>query len=398
MGIERSDDDEEFNFITEDGKNARLLGLRKRGGDWRRTDRPNMFYPFYINPDNLSVSLKKNREHTIEVFPVRPDGDESRWTWGEETSQKRINELVCKKITRNGRIAFDIYRVDRLEDETGKKKREKMKSVWDFKELNYQHARSYFKELFGSPEIFDFPKSPELIKKMIESIEMEDDIVLDFFSGSATSAHATIISNLNDKSRRKFICVQLPEILIENSAAYQAGFRTITDIGKERIRRVISKIEEEQKQNADMFAGNKPQLDLGFKVFKLAPSNFSTWNANVDKTAEAISKQLELHINHISESADQEAILYELLLKSGFELTTKIEKIELENKSVFSIGEGELLICLERELTNELIKAMAERKPIRVICLDEGFQNNDQLKTNAALIMKTKGVVKFQTV
>ena len=99
-----------------------------------------------------------------------------------------------------------------------------------------------------------------------------------------------------------------------------------------------------------------------------------------------------------SDLAKQEAILFELLLKSGFELTTPIEAVTLADKTVYSIADGALLICLEKQLTHDLIKAMAEREPMRVVCLDEGFQNNDQLKTNAVLIMKGKGVVDFRTV
>jgi adenine-specific DNA-methyltransferase len=147
-----------------------------------------------------------------------------------------------------------------------------------------------------------------------------------------------------------------------------------------------------------MFVKEKSQIDLGFKVLKLAQSNFSRWNTGVEKTSDIIQEQLFKHVHHISPEAEQEAILYELLLKSGFELTTSIKNIEIESKHVFSIGDNEMLICLEKQLTNELIKTIAELKPVRVICLDEGFQNNDQLKTNAALIMKSKGVVKFQTV
>ncbi len=259
-----------------------------------------------------------------------------------------------------------------------------------------QYGRNEIKSLLPDVD-FEYPKPTPLIKRLIQISANNDDIVFDFFAGSCTTAHSTLDLCRDEEIRLKFICAQLPEPIEENSGEYRAGYRTIADIGKERIRQVIKKTEDERKQDTDMFSTEKRQLDLGFKVFKLVPSNFSTWNANVDKTAEAIGKQLELHIAHISESADQEAILYELLLKSGFELTTKIEKLEIEGKAVFSIAEGELLICLERKLTNELIKAMAERKPTRVICLDEGFQNNDQLKTNAALIMKSKGVVKFQT-
>ncbi|MDR3610320.1 MAG: hypothetical protein P4L27_07160, partial [Ignavibacteriaceae bacterium] len=144
--------------------------------------------------------------------------------------------------------------------------------------------------------------------------------------------------------------------------------------------------------------------DLGFKVFKLAKSNFSLWNADVDKSSESIQQQLSLHVQHISPEAQQESILFELLLKSGIPITTPVKTIVLSagkgKKSgvIYTINDNELVICLEKQLTHELIKGIAELKPQRVICLDEGFQNNDQLKTNAALIMKSNGIIKFQTV
>jgi len=126
-----------------------------------------MFYAFYVNPITKRASLIKDAKHTEKVLPIRPDGEESRWTWGKKTSEARINELIAKEIKRGNKIVFDIYRIDLLEDEHGNLKREKLKSVWDEKELNYQHARQYFKSLFGSSEIFDFPKAPELIRKML---------------------------------------------------------------------------------------------------------------------------------------------------------------------------------------------------------------------------------------
>lgn len=138
---------------------------------------------------------------------------------------------------------------------------------------------------------------------------------------------------------------------------------------------------------------------MGFKVFKLDKSNFKIWDGeNIPKDKKSLEKQLELYIDHINPKATQEDILFEILLKAGFELTTKIEKIELAGKTVYSIENGAMLICLEKELTKEVIKAMAEKKPSRVICLDQGFLNNDQLKTNAVQIMKTKGVDEFRTV
>jgi len=222
-----------------------------------------------------------------------------------------------------------------------------------------------------------------------------DGIILDFFAGSSSTAHAVIDLNKEDGGNRKFIMVQLPEICNENSDAYKAGFKTIADIGKERIRRVIKNIEKETDQT--LFKNKK--MDLGFKIFKLDKSNFKIWDAEQSSPdKKSLEKQLELHIDHIDYKASQDDILYEILLKAGFELTTKIEKIKLAGKAVYSIEGGAMLICLEKELTKEVIKAMAERQPSRVICLDLGFTNNDQLKTNAVQIMKSKGIDDFRTV
>lgn len=248
--------------------------------------------------------------------------------------------------------------------------------------------------LFGQ-KVFPNPKPASLIKHLLKLINDQHAIVLDFFAGSATTAHAVLDLNKEDGGNRKFIMVQLPEICNENSEAYKAGFKTIADIGKERIRRVIKNIEKETEQT--LFKNNK--MDLGFKVFKLDRSNFKIWDSEelpLDK--KSLEKQLELHIDHIDYKASQDDILYEILLKAGFELTTKIEKIKLAGKAVYSIEGGAMFICLEKELTKEVIKAMAEKQPSRVICLDRGFANNDQLKTNAVQIMKSKGVDDFRTV
>ncbi|MCA0387291.1 MAG: site-specific DNA-methyltransferase [Bacteroidetes bacterium] len=246
---------------------------------------------------------------------------------------------------------------------------------------------------------FNYSKPLTLLTELIEQVASNEDIIIDFFAGSATTAHAVLNLNKEDGGNRKFICVQIPEPTDEASEAYKAGYKTIADIGKERIRRVIKKIEaEKEKQEPDMFEGEKKAQDLGFKVFKLRRSNFATWDANVEKNVDALTEQLFKNVDHISPAAEQEAILYELLLKAGFELTTEISKLTITDKIVYSVMDNALLICLERNLTHELLKAIAQLKPVRFICLDEGFRDNDQLKSNAVLLMKENGVQKFQTV
>ncbi len=253
---------------------------------------------------------------------------------------------------------------------------------------------------------FQYPKPKELLRYLLQIGLGHGEVVLDFFAGSSTTAHAVLDLNKQDDGNRKFILVQLPELCGEDSESFKAGYKTIAEIGKERIRCVLKKINNEQKKCIkektlfDKEKQNKCVIDLGFKVFKLDKSNFNLWESKIDekKGVENIEKQLELHINHIDPKATVDEILYELLLKSGFPLTTKIEEKVLSGKKVCSVENGVLLICLEKEMTKEVITEIARLEPARVICLDQGFAGNDQLKTNAVQIMKSHGVNDFRTV
>ncbi|MGE5583053.1 MAG: DNA methyltransferase [Bacillota bacterium] len=254
-----------------------------------------------------------------------------------------------------------------------------------------QHGTNEIIDLFNDAHVFSFPKPTRLITQLLNlATSSDDDIILDFFAGSGATADAIMKLNKQDNFNRKFILVQLPE------PTGRTDFPTIADICKERVRRVINKLNQEDEGKLPL--NDAAPQDRGFKVFKLAPSNFKIWNSEPPKGEAELAKQLELHINHILPGRSQEDILTELLLKAGFPLTVKIERLTLAGKTVFSIAEGAMLICPEHELTLELIKEMAGRKPQRVICLDEGFAGNDQLKTNAALIFEANGVLKFQTV
>ena len=223
-----------------------------------------------------------------------------------------------------------------------------------------------------------------------QATEAQEGIILDFFAGSGTTAHSVLELNKKDGGTRKFILVQLPE------PTERKDYPTIADITKERVRRVIKRLNDEDAGKLDLDGGQRQ--DRGFRVFKLAESNFKPWNAEVPHDAPALEKQLELHVDHIRDGRTATDLLYEILLKSGFALTTPVETLKLGGKTVHSVARGALFICLERELTLELIRAMAEKKPERVVCLDEGFAGNDQLKANAVQIFKTKGVTSFKTV
>jgi adenine-specific DNA-methyltransferase len=260
-----------------------------------------------------------------------------------------------------------------------------------------QPASDVMKDLFGE-KIFENPKDHTVIARLIRYCTDPDSTVLDFFAGSGTTAHAVLDLNKQDGGNRKFILIQLPE------PTGRTDYATIADITRERVRRVIKKLDDEDSKAGKQLSltdktapGSKPQ-DRGFRVFKLAESNFKPWNAEIPKDAKALTEQLELHIDHIRPGRGEADLLYEILLKTGYPPTTPVETIQLAGKVVYSAAGGAFLICLERPLTLDLIRAMAERKPERAVCLDEGFAGNDQLKANAVQIFRSKGVVSFKTV
>jgi len=260
-------------------------------------------------------------------------------------------------------------------------------------------------ELFDS-KVMDFPKPVDLIKELVRQSTNSntDDIVLDFFAGSSTTSESILRQNFEDDGNRKFIMVQLPEPTDEGSDAKKAGFDTIADIGKERIRRVIQQIKEEQKKDKQLELGesgdNGDEQDLGFKVFKLTPSNFKVWEApGVDVEPEKLKEKLDAFADHLNPETEEESILYELILKSGFSLTTNIEILDLAGKTVHNIEDKTLMICLEKELSFDLLDAIADHAPQRFICLDSSFtgKDADSLKTNAVQLFKSKEI-EFRTV
>ena len=191
--------------------------------------------------------------------------------------------------------------------------------------------------------------------------------------------------------------IQLPESCSKDSEAYKENYQTVSDIGKERIRRVIQSISHERRQlekdSTTLLPGIAeplPSIDLGFKVLKLDRSNFKPWNgSDPDATEAELAEQLALHIDHINPTATQEDLLYELLLKAGFMPTEKIETHQLADHTVYAIADGALLICLENEITKDLIDANVTAAPQQFLCLDKAFNGNDQLKANAVQTFNT---------
>ena len=271
---------------------------------------------------------------------------------------------------------------------------------WEFKEVGHNdEGQKETGRLLGK-KIFSTPKPIRLLKKILQVSTSNSDLVLDFFAGSGAFAHAVAEINLLDSGRRKYICVQLPEKTEENTEAYKAGYTTIADIAKERIRRAGKRMEEELKTKKEKKKGElafeeestSSLPDLGFKVFKLAESNFKQWQQIKNKDAAALEEQMKLFVDPVSEKATSKKMAYELLLKSGKDLNSNIE----DKKGYTSINRGELVFVLE-EANQEIFNAILEENPQKVIALDKLFKGNDQLKTNIALQMKDAGI-EFKTI
>ncbi|APM81138.1 DNA methylase N-4 [Parageobacillus thermoglucosidasius] len=238
---------------------------------------------------------------------------------------------------------------------------------------------------FNTP--FDNPKQLAFMKRIL-SVGDKDSIILDFFSGSATTAHAVMQLNAEDGGNRKFIMVQLPEKTDEKSEAYKAGYKNICEIGKERIRRAGEKIVQET---------GKTDLDIGFKVFKLDSSNVKTWDPDFDNLEQTL---FDLQDN-IKEDRTKEDLLYEILLKIGLPLTIPIEEIDYNGKTIYNVAYGSVLVCLEDDIdldiVQEMLKYQSEHMPPKVIFKESGFIS-DAVKTNAIQTLKKHGITDVRSV
>jgi adenine-specific DNA-methyltransferase len=370
----------EFQFTDSNG-GYNLRELRNRNPKFHSGNRPNLFYPFFVNPNNCnenycSVSLKKDNEHTVEVKPYNSEGKESVWRWGKEKAEKNIviNDLDKSQIVAKQKSDgnWNIYEKNRR-DTT------KAKSVWDETEMRTENGTRSFRDLF-SATYFDHPKSVDLIKRCIQIGSSDGDIVLDFFAGSGTTGQAVMELNQEDGGNRKFILVQLPEATDPKSEAYKAGYKKISDITIERNKRVVEKIKSElalqelkDRQNNPLFANsdnsgnskNSGSDNLGFKVFKLVKSNFPRveFAPDPEKTTE---ENIELLKKYICEKEAQlttmfnrDELITEILLKNGFTLNYRLTKQDefKKNEILFATdGEKETLICLDISIDMETVE------------------------------------------
>ncbi|KZX10148.1 DNA methylase [Methanobrevibacter curvatus] len=350
-------------IVNENTKLSDLSLNQKEFQDFYRKYKSNIFdTKFYKDSEEKNKSLQSKDEVIIHK---RTDGRKLYLLNGRllnflETSFKPINTTGTKAITTP------------------------LSDIWE--DLPYNNIQNES----NIPTFKSGQKPLNLIKRMLSMTDTNNQIILDFFSGSSTTAHAILELNALDNYKRKFIMVQIPEPIESKEELYKEGFFNIAEIGKERIRRAGDKIIEKSNNN---------DLDTGFKVFKLYSSNLKKWDPDYKDPEQALLTSGD----NIKEDRTELDLIYEIMLKYGIDLTLPIKEFELNNKKIYSIGFGSLLICLDnnitKEIATEIIKLKKELSPetTRIVFKDNGFAS-DSDKTNIKETLKTNNIDEFITI
>ena len=343
----------------------------------------------YVNPatkeqrPNLTYSIKNPITGQEITHPTHA------WKYEYETYQKHVSENRLYWGA-NGENTYPRLKKFLSEVEDGMVP----VNLWKREEVGTTDAASKDLATLMEAKVFDFPKPVELIKTMVQIAALDkDSIIIDFFSGSATTAHAIMQLNAEDGGNRKFVLVQLPEACEEKSPAFIAGYKNICEIGKERIRRAGKKLTETDGQMQIGDSEQKP-LDVGFRVFKLDSSNLQTWDATpVDELRlEDLLNRMNTMINRVKADRSDLDMVCEVMLKLGVPLTYSVNKVAVNAKTAYTVGDDcLLLVCLAADITPEDVEAMAEYVPAKVIISRDSFAN-DTAMANAYYILRDRGV------
>lgn len=337
---------------------GRKESLRQWGQADRREDRPSMWYPITIN--------------SITVYPIKDDETEGRWRVGQEMYKELLKAGCLEVAERNGK--YNVYR--NFPDYI---------SVTPYDTLLLDDIGTTAKgaialKNMNMGKVFDYSKPVELIRFFAYICTSKEDVILDFFSGSPTTAHAVMQLNAEDGGNRKFIMVQLPEETDEKSEAYKAGYKNICEIGKERIRRSGAKIKEDNKGKEGI-----ENLDIGFRVLKLDSTNMKDVYYNPEEYNFNIFEKLT---DNIKEDRTPEDLLFQVMLDLGVLLSSKIEESTIDDKKVFNVADGFLIACFDENVTEQTIKAIAQQKPYYFVMRDSSMAN-DSVATNFEQIFAT---------
>lgn len=340
----------------------------------------------YSNPDNDPRGVWKSSDLSVgpaiphKVYEiVTPSGRRvlppNGYCW--RLDQKRFNEYVKDNRIWFGENGNNVPSIKRFLSEV--KQGITPMTVWKYSEVGHsQDAAQALKKLFDNKAVFDYPKSVELIKRCISLYTDANSFVMDFFSGSATTAHAVMKLNSEDGGKRKYIMVQLPEACEDGTEAAKAGYKNICEIGKERIRRAGKMIKDENPLTTKT-------LDIGFRVFKLDSSNMKDVYYS---PAETPQSDLLGRIDNIKEGRTPEDLLFQVMLEFGIPLSSKINESVIAGKKVFNVEDNYLIACFDDAITEETITAIAKEKPQYVVLRDSGFKT-DSVAANFEQIFAT---------
>lgn len=332
-----------------------------------RVNNPKNFYPIYVSPDEKEVTLEKKPGY-YEALPITST-QERTWRYIISSFKEKLkeNEIVGKIENGKAKI-YEKYRVE---------KGQLIKTHWIDKRYNAMVYGTKLLDELMETKTFDFPKSLHLIIDTLKLTTNKDSIILDFFSGSATTAHACMQLNAEDGGNRKFIMVQIPQTCDEKSEAFKAGYKNICEIGEERIRRAGQQILN-QVQN------DGKKIDVGFRVFKVDDTNMKEVYYSPSETDQ---KQLGLYESNIKDDRTDEDLLYGCLLDWGIELSLPHRVENIDGKKVHIVNEDDLVACFEENIPESVIRKIAEMKPTRVVFRDSSF-NSDDNKINVEEIFK----------
>lgn len=353
-----SDESAERYYSKRDSKYATRGGYRTHPLEAGKAmdARPNLIYPIPA-PDGTMIMPKK------------------QWLWSKERVMEALKNDDIEIVM--GKDGWVVSSKQYLKEEDGSIRPAKMLSIID--DVYTQHGTNEMIQIMGNAKIFQYPKPSAFIKKLVSVVtENKDEYVMDFFSGSAATAHAVMQLNAEDGGHRKFIMVQLPEATDENSEAYKAGYKTICEIGKERIRRAGARIKEE----AGLAAQN---LDTGFRVLKCDASNMKDVYYNPAEYEVNMFSRLE---DNIKEDRTPEDLLFQVMLDLGVLLSSKIEETTIAGKKVFNVEDNYLIACFDSDVSEETIKAIAKQKPYYFVMRDSSMAS-DSVATNFDQIFAT---------
>ena len=344
------------------GSVYREIELRNTHREFGKFNRPKLWYPIYVAQDG-SVSITSDIDGATSIYPTWDDGFEGCWTWGKEKASSNIHLLIAKKVNGNIKIYRKAYAYE--EDNIPLKQ---VKSIWNDKVFFTEKGQLTINQIFQMKDkIFQSPKSVMMIRQCLLMAQHKDALILDFFSGSATTAHAVMQLNAEDGGNRKFIMVQTPEKTDEKSEAFKAGYKTICEIGEERIRRAGKKIKEDNKDKEGI-----EKLDTGFRVLKLDSSNMN----DVYYTPEEFDLNT-LFSENVKSDRTAEDLLFQVMLDLGIELSAKIEKQLIAGKEVFLVDENYLIACFDEDVNETTITEIAKMKPVYFVMRDASAANDN---------------------